>query len=149
MATSTHYKIVMPTLLGIQLGIFLFSGVLLIRRRAIYPIKQLSPILTLFISASTIVVSGILVTCRLTSIHDNNGPILATLNILYVFFREFIILTFYMRCLRICAAYWKTQSKLVFAIFSREPRIALLAVVICTVPAFIQLVQYQVNHEVN
>ena len=105
---SEAYKIVFPILLTIQLCVVTFCGILLIRRRNFYPIKQLSPFLTLYISISTLIVSLILAICRFTDIYKSNNWVFALMSVLYVFFREFLILAFYMRCLRICAAYFKT-----------------------------------------
>ena len=119
LSQSEAYKVVLPIVFSIQLITAMFSAILLIRRRNIYPIKQLSPRLTLLISVSIIITSGILLVCRLTEIHRTNSATLATMSMLYVFFREFIIIAFYMRCLRICAAYFKTESVVIVAIFSR------------------------------
>jgi uncharacterized membrane protein len=117
--SSEVSKIVLPILFTIQFIAVLISGYLLIKQRNIFPIKQLSPRLTLLILVSIIITSIILLVCKLTDIHTKNNGVLALMSVLYVFFREFIIIAFYMRCLRICAAYFNTSLKLIIAVFSR------------------------------
>lgn len=54
-----------------------------------------------------------------------------------------------MRCLRICAAYFKTEKPLIIQIFSRETAIAGLTACIATVPAIVQLIQFLIYKNVN
>lgn len=143
---------ILTVLYTIQLGVVGYSAVLLTRRKDIYPIKQLSPRLTLMISISIIIVSSILLICRFGEIcdpYETDNGIIALMSMLYVFFREFIIIAFYMRCLRICTAYFKVEKQIVILIFSNEMGIALVTAIISAFPALCQLFQFLISRNMN
>lgn len=59
-SSDTTKIIILSILYTVQLAVFFYSTILLTRRKTMYPIKQLSPQLTLMISISIMVVSTIL-----------------------------------------------------------------------------------------
>jgi hypothetical protein len=120
------------------------STVQLFKYSEVYPVKQLSPILTFVVS------TGILISCALLStaklITDNPfDPDDLTMEILrefYQFFRELVILGFYMRCFRICLAYSKFGSvKWLQWIFSAEGRILIVTVLLSLIIPAVRLIE--------
>lgn len=132
--------IVLLVLLALQLAATVFSVVWLIKYRESYPVKQLSPRVTILISASLWLASGLLTIYEICYderlLTDGN---IFTCNQFYAFFREVAVLGFYLRCMRICVAYYKQlDCRLIMAIFRSEVFICLL---VCGFSLLLPIVQ--------
>lgn len=99
--------ILLIILLSFQLIIYVFSSVQLFRYSDVYPIKQLSPLVTFIVSSSLFASCLLLSSIRLFDIQttDPEDSTVEILREIYQFLRELGILGFYFRCFRICLAY--------------------------------------------
>lgn len=109
------------------------SLVRLRKYRENYPIKQLSPKVTGVLTVACVLVSLQLVIVQLA--YPGEKPprenLVVICNMFYAFFRQLIVFGFYLRCLRICVAYYKQLNcRPIIAIFSSERLIILLAVIL-------------------
>jgi|JI6StandDraft_1071083.scaffolds.fasta_scaffold03841_3 hypothetical protein len=112
--------ILLMVLILIQTATMVGSIVQLVRYRESYPIKQLSPRVTIMISVAAWLSCLLLAIVQFTgngkAKEPNNFVIIC--NLFYVFFREVTILGFSLRILRICIAYYKRiNCRPVMAVF--------------------------------
>jgi len=121
------------------------SVIRLARYRELYPVKQLSPRVSIVVSLSMWMASVLMMIVVLVYpqpdkriIEDN----VFVCSLFYNFLREAAILGFHLRCLRICLAYHKSINySLVMKIFRSEMMICLVASLFSLLLPIVQIIE--------
>lgn len=122
----------------------------LIRYRDSYPVKQLSPIVTIVVAVNIWLACCMLAAVQFTYpfVKPNPSTFIFVCNLFYVFFREMAIIGFYVRCMRICLAYYKqVNCRPVIAVFRSELLICLMTACVSAVLPVVMIIEKYALHE--